>query len=64
MKIIRTLNTSSASYDLMELTDKDFNTLCHAYEFYMHHIRHCPPAENDELWKKMRKLQEEKITIF
>lgn len=64
MKVKRTLDTSDATYDLLELTDKEFYILVRAYENYMHYIRHCPPAEDDEMWNKMRKLSEEKITII
>ena len=64
MKIKRTLETKSAIYDLTELTDEEFSILCKAYEHYMFYIRHCPPAEEDSMWQKMRKLQEERIIIL
>jgi hypothetical protein len=64
MKIKRTFDTTQATYDLLELTDQEFSILCKAYEHYMYYIRHCPPAEEDSMWQKMRKLMEERITIF
>lgn len=63
MKITRKLDTSSATYDLTGLTDKEFNTLCRAYEHYMSYIRHAPPAEDDSMWRKMLTLQEDRVTI-
>lgn len=64
MKIKRTLNTNSATYDLQDLTDEEFSILCKAYEHYMFYIRHCLPTDKDAMWQKMNKLQEERITIL
>ena len=64
MKIKRTLDTTKATYDLIELTDEEFNILCKAYEHYMFYIRHCPPSEEDSMWQKMKKLSEERITVI
>lgn len=63
MKIKRTLDTSTATYDFLEVSESDFNTMFKAYEHYMAYIRHAPPAEDDALYNKMRKLQEDRITV-
>jgi hypothetical protein len=64
MKIKRTLDTTNANYDLLELTDKEFNLLVRAYEHYMFYTRHCPPSEDDSMWQKMRKISEERIIML
>ena len=63
MQIKRILDTTKASYDLISLNDEEFSILCKAYEHYMFYIRHCPPAESDSMWNKMKKLQEDRISI-
>lgn len=63
MKIKRTLNTAEATYDFLEVSENDFNTMFRAYEHYMSYIRRAPPAEDDTLYNKMRKLQEDRITV-
>ena len=64
MKIKRTLDAHKALYDLIELNDEEFTMLCKAYEHYMFYIRHCPPADEDSMWNKMKKLLEDRITIY
>lgn len=63
MKIKRTLNTETATYDLTELTDKEFTMLVKSYENYMFYIRHAEPSEEDSMWQKMKKLMEDRITV-
>ena len=63
MKITRTLDTKSATYDIIGISDEDFNMLCRSYERYMYEMRHCPPADDDILWQKMNQLQKDRITI-
>lgn len=63
MQIKRTIDTSTATYDFLGVSQQDFNILFNAYEHYMSYIRHAPPAEDDALYNKMRKLMEDRITI-
>jgi len=62
MKITRTLNTTSATYDLVGLTEKEFNLLWVAYNHY-NDYRMRRPDEDSELYKKMKQLQEDRITV-
>lgn len=64
MKIKRTLDTKQASYDLLDLNDEEFSLIVRAYEHFMYYIRHCPPAENDSMYQKMKQLIDEKIIVI
>lgn len=63
MNIKRTLDTKAATYDFIGVTDEEFNLLYAAYMHYANYTRHCPPAEDDCLFNKMKKLMEDRITI-
>ena len=64
MEIKRTLNRENAKYDLLGLDNKDFTTLCRAYEHYMFYIRHCPPSETDSMWQKMQKVEADMVKVY
>lgn len=63
MEIKRTLDVSTAKYDLTNLSDEEFITLVKAYEHYLCYIHHAPPREDDSMWNKMQALEKERITI-
>jgi succinate dehydrogenase flavin-adding protein (antitoxin of CptAB toxin-antitoxin module) len=56
MKITRKLETANATYDLTELTKRQFSDLLHCYEKQMYIYCNREMPEDDELLNKMRKM--------
>ncbi len=64
MRITRKIDKEQASYDLLELKHIDILTIKRALDHFASYTRHCPPAEDDELYNKITKILDfEQVTI-
>lgn len=69
MKIKRQLETSSAKYNLEDLSDRQFHFLMSAIQHYCYYTMRSLPEESEgdpfaELYHKMLKMRESQITTI
>jgi len=64
MKVKRTIETINATYDILDLSERQFKDLLHCYEKQMYIYCNRQIPENDELLNKLKKMAESNITIF